>query len=261
MNTCNNPRIFQLIEKKSRAEKLSALTAYDYPSALIVDRAGVDIILVGDSLGNVVLGRDDTRGVTINEMIHHLSAVKRANPKALLVVDLPDHSYDSPELALESASMMMDAGAEAVKLEGGVAVEASIRKLTDSGIPVMGHAGLLPQTAHLDGGYRIKGKSDEEAQHIHEDAQAIESAGAFSIVLELVAPTVAEEITSSLKIPTIGIGAGDGCDGQILVFHDLLGLGPGPFPRHASPPVNYFDLMVETISSWDARIKSNGSGS
>lgn len=250
MNTATHTKIFQIQEKKKSGQPISALTAYDYPQALLVDQAGIDVLLVGDSLGNVVLGRSGTLEVTIGEMIHHLKAVVKAEPRALLVADMPVGSYQNESMALESAHRLVEAGAEAVKLEGGKTVAGAIESITGAGIPLMGHAGLLPQTAHLDGGYRIKGKTDDESTMIMEDVKAIEKAGAFAVVLELVTKDLSARITRSCGIPTIGIGSGSGCDGQILVLHDLLGFGPGPFPKHASPPVHYFDLMKKTVVEW-----------
>ncbi|MCD8535596.1 MAG: 3-methyl-2-oxobutanoate hydroxymethyltransferase [Verrucomicrobia bacterium] len=255
MNTVNQTKIFQLQEKKRGKQGICALTAYDFPQAQMVDQAGVDVILVGDSLGNVVLGRPDTLEVTMSEMLHHVRAVARARCQALLVADLPNHSYDTVESALVNARLLMDAGAEAVKLEGGSVVCAQIQAIVAEGIPVMGHAGLLPQTAHLDGGFRIRGKTDIEVQTIRKDVMAIESAGAFAVVLELVEKNISGELTHSLTIPTIGIGSGSRCDGQILVLHDLLGLGPGPFPKHAHPPVHYFEKMLGTLKAWKSQVE------
>lgn len=257
VNTGKNKRIFQIIEKKKQGEKISALTAYDYPQALLVDRAGVDILLVGDSLGNVVLGRKDTTEVKVEEMIHHIKAVKRAEPRSLIVADLPANSYSSVDMALTHSEAFTAAGADAVKLEGGQSVFPQLKALTSAGFQVLGHAGLLPQTAHLEGGFKIKGKTTEEAELILKDAMKIEEAGAFGVVLELVPPALAAEITSRLSIPTIGIGAGKECDGQILVLHDILGLGPGPFPRHVKPPVHYFELMAQTLSEWKQNLENS----
>ena len=254
MNTDKDDLILELIEKKKRGEKISALTAYDYPQAKLVNEAGVDILLIGDSLGNVVLGQKDTTEVTVDEMIHHIKAVKRAEPKSLIVADFPANSYTTTEMALTHADAFIKAGAEAIKLEGGESIFPQLKALNDEGFHVLGHAGLLPQTAHLDGGFKVRGKTNREAELIKKDALRIQEAGAFGIVLELVPPALANEITASLNIPTIGIGAGDACDGQILVLHDILGLGPGPFPKHVSPPVHYFELMVQTLSEWRQNI-------
>jgi 3-methyl-2-oxobutanoate hydroxymethyltransferase len=255
VNTTENSKIFHIAQKKRNGERITALTAYDFPQAQLVDKAGVDIILVGDSLGNVVLGRNDTLEVTLDEMEHHLRAVCRAQPEALVVADLPNHSYGTLNQAMESAQRLFESGAEAVKLEGGTAIAEIISSIAGSGIPVMGHAGLLPQTAHLEGGYRIRGKHPEEAEQIRMDVRAIEASGAFAVVLELVEKKLAGELSGQSSIPTIGIGSGTECDGQILVLHDLLGLGPGPFPRHANPPVHYFMEMKKTIEEWSDSVR------
>ncbi len=256
VNTTENSKIFHIAQKKRNGERITALTAYDFPQAQLVDKAGVDIILVGDSLGNVVLGRNDTLEVTLDEMEHHLRAVCRAQPEALVVADLPNHSYRTLNQAMESAQRLVGSGAEAVKLEGGTAIADIISSIVGSGIPVMGHAGLLPQTAHLEGGYRIRGKQPEEAEQIRMDVRAIEESGAFAVVLELVEKNLARDLSKQTSIPTIGIGSGTECDGQILVLHDLLGLAPGPFPRHANPPVHYFLEMQKTIEQWSDSVRN-----
>jgi 3-methyl-2-oxobutanoate hydroxymethyltransferase len=218
---------------KARGERIPALTAYDYPTARLLDEAGIPVILVGDSLGMVVLGYPDTTQVTLAEMRHHVAAVARAKTRALVVGDLSYHTYDTPEAAVASARVLIEAGAEAVKLEGGVEVVPEIAALRHAGIAVMGHIGMLPQSVKEEGGYKIKGRSEAERKRLLADALAVQEAGAFAVVMELVEAELAREITSRLRIPTIGIGSGKGCDGQILVTHDLIGMFPWFRPKFA----------------------------
>lgn len=218
---------------KARGERIAALTAYDYPTARLLDEAGVPLILVGDSLGMVVLGYPDTTQVTLAEMRHHVAAVARAKTRALVVADLPYHTYQTAENALANARILIEAGAEAIKLEGGVAVVPEICAIRAAGIPVMGHVGMLPQHVKEEGGYKIKGRSEPEKDRLLVDAHAVEKAGAFAIVLELVEPELVREITAALNIPTIGIGSGTHCDGQIQVIHDLTGAFPWFRPKFA----------------------------
>lgn len=225
-------KIEQLQTKKERGEKISALTAYDYPLARLLDESGVDVVLVGDSLGMVVLGFSDTTSVTMEHMIHHCRAVARGVKQALLVADLPFASYVTPELAVQNARRLMDAGAHAVKLEG--ALISQIQAIVSEGIPLMAHLGMLPQSVRVEGGYKTKGLTDAEAEKLVENAKAVETAGAFAVVLELVQPEVAKKITEAISIPTIGIGSGPLCDGQILVTHDLIGLFPWFKPKFVS---------------------------
>jgi len=225
-----------ILERKLHGEKLTCLTAYDYPTARLVDEAGFDMILVGDSLGQVVLGYDSTVPVTLEEMLHHLRAVRRATRRALLIADLPYGTYHlSEEQALASAiRCLKEGGAEAVKLEGGRKRSGLIRRLAEAEIPVMGHIGLTPQSVHALGGYPVQGKTLDSVHQLLADAQAVEDAGAFALVLEGIPRELATMITRRLRIPTIGIGAGPDCDGQILVFHDLAGLSfrpPAKFVR------------------------------
>ena len=210
-----------------------ALTAYDYPTARILDEAGIDLLLVGDSLGMTVLGYPDTTHVQLEEVIHHTRAVARGTSAALLVADLPIHSYDDADQAVASSKRLIEAGAHAVKLEGGQACSAQIRAITAAGIPFVGHIGMLPQHVHEEGGYRIKGRTAEQQKFLLDDARAVEESGGFAVVLELIDPVAAAEITRAVSIPTIGIGSGTGCDGQILVFHDLVGYFPWFRPKHA----------------------------
>lgn len=214
---------------KSRNTPIAMLTAYDYPSAMLAEEAGVDMILVGDSLGNVVLGYDTTVPVKLEDMIYHTRAVVRGAPGTFVVADMPFATYrlGTGATLRNAAALMQDGGAHAVKLEGGSELTEEIKVLTSAGIPVLGHIGLTPQSVHQIGGYRVQGKSDDEAQRLLQDALALEKAGAFGIVLELVTEELAAAVTQSVSIPTIGIGAGRGCDGQVLVYHDVLRYGSG----------------------------------
>jgi 3-methyl-2-oxobutanoate hydroxymethyltransferase len=228
-------------QMKQRGEKITALTAYDYPTARLLDESGIDIILVGDSLGMVVLGYRDTTAVTMEEMLHHTRAAARGIKQALLVADLPIHTYDTPEQAVETARKFIGVGAQAVKLEGGTSHVPQIAAITQAGIPFMAHIGMLPQSVREEGGYRIKGRTQSEAEALIADARAVESAGAFSVVLEIVVAEIAKQITKTIGIPTIGIGSGKHCDGQILVTHDLIGLFPWFTPKFVSPEARVAD--------------------
>jgi 3-methyl-2-oxobutanoate hydroxymethyltransferase len=222
-------------EMKRRGDRIAALTAYDYPTARLLDESGLDIILVGDSVGMVVLGYEDTTSVTLTEMLHHTRAVRRGVKRALLVADMPIHTYDTPDQAVETARTLFTAGAEAVKLEGGMTHIRQIEAVVQAGIPFMAHIGMLPQSVREEGGYKVKGRSHEQAEALLRDARAVEAAGAFSIVLEIVAAETARMISASVEIPTIGIGSGKGCDGEILVTHDLIGLFPWFTPKFVAP--------------------------
>jgi 3-methyl-2-oxobutanoate hydroxymethyltransferase len=228
-------------EMKRRGEKITALTAYDYPTARLLDESGIDIILVGDSVGMVVLGYEDTTSVTLDEMKHHTRAVARAVKHALLVVDLPIHTYDTPAQAVATAKQLVDVGAQGVKLEGGLSHVPQIEAITGAGIPFMAHIGMLPQSVREEGGYKLKGRTQTEAEALIRDAQAVERAGAFSVVLEIVAKETARQVTNAVSIPTIGIGSGESCDGQILVTHDLIGLFPWFTPKFVSPEARVAD--------------------
>ena len=240
----------QTIRQRKGREPIAALTAYDFPMAKLLDAVGVPIVLVGDSLGMVVLGYPDTTHVTLDEMEHHTAAVARAKPSGLVVADLPYRSYETPEQAVASAKRLVAAGAEAVKAEGGQAILPQVEAIVAAGIPFLGHLGMLPQSVVEEGGYRIKGRDDEQREALLADGQALGQAGAFGIVLELVTPTVAAEITGLVGIPTIGIGSGDDCDGQILVTTDLLGTSPDFIPRHIRPEELLRDRMVGMIRGW-----------
>ncbi len=222
-------------ERKRRRERITALTAYDYPTARLLDESGIDIILVGDSLGMVVLGYPDTTEVKFEEMLHHTRAAARGVKRALLVADLSIGSYDTPEAAVANARQLVGAGARAVKLEGGASHVPQIRAIVGAGIPLMAHIGMLPQSVRAEGGYKVKGRGAAEAERLLADARAVEEAGAFSVVLEIVASEAARQITGAIGIPTIGIGSGEHCDGQILVTHDLIGLYPWFTPKFVSP--------------------------
>jgi 3-methyl-2-oxobutanoate hydroxymethyltransferase len=227
--------IHDLKAMKKRGEKIAMLTAYDYPTARILDEAGVPIILVGDSLGMVVLGYDSTLPVTMDDMVHHTKAVVRGSQRAHVVGDMPFMSYQaSPEDALRNAGrLMQEAGAQSVKLEGGRSVAETVRRLVEAGIPVMGHIGLTPQSLHQFGGYKVQGKTPAAAVKLLNDARVLEEAGAYAIVLETIPAVLARLITERVSVPTIGIGAGPHCDGQVQVLHDMLGLYPEFVPKHA----------------------------
>jgi len=235
---------------KARGEKIAALTAYDFPMARLLDESGVPLLLVGDSLGMVVLGYPDTTRVTMEEMEHHVRAAGRARTRALLVADLPSQSYQTPEVAVANARRLVAAGAEAVKAEGGREILPQVRAIITAGIPFLGHLGMLPQHVLEEGGYRVKGKTDAEQQSLMTDAQALADAGAFGIVLELVTPRVARDITQRLAIPTIGIGSGQDCDGQILVTPDLLGMLPWYNLKHVKPKLNAAEQMRAVVKQW-----------
>ncbi len=232
------------IRAMKNGPRIAALTAYDFPTAKLLDAAGIPLILVGDSLGMVVLGYPDTTHVTLAEMEHHIRAAARAKPQALLAADMPYQSYQSPAQALDTARRLVAAGAEAVKAEGGRAILPQVRAILEDGIPFLGHLGMLPQSVLEEKGYHIKGKTDTERATLLADAQALAQAGAFAIVLELVTPPVAREITQAIPIPTIGIGAGSDCDGEILVVTDLMGTSPGGVPRHVKKTWHLGEQML-----------------
>ena len=231
--------------RKGAGEKITMLTAYDYPWALMVDRAGIDMILVGDSLGMVVLGYPDTVSVSMDEMVHHLKAVTRAAQRALVVGDMPFGAYNvSIEKAIENANRLMKEGrADAVKLEGGCQMAGTVAAIVKAGVPVQGHIGLTPQTASALGGFKVQGKSAEAARSLIADAQSLTDAGCFSIVLEAIPAPIAKLITEAIDIPTIGIGAGGACDGQVLVTHDMVGL----FDRFTPKFVKQYPRISETV--------------
>lgn len=246
-----------LLRKKKEKKKISVLTAYDYPSAQLMDEAGIDILLVGDSLGMVVLGYENTLPVTMEEMLPHIKAVSRATRRALVIADMPFMSYQaSIEEAVRNAGRMIkEGGADGVKVEGGLVALDQIAAVVRAGIPVMGHIGLTPQSINLLGGYRVQGKSREEAIRIAEEASALEQAGVFSIVLECIPLSLAGIITNRLLIPTIGIGAGPSCDGQVLVSHDMLGMFSGFTPRHTKKFADLNPLMKEAFQRFRSEVE------
>ncbi len=240
-------------------DKLRMVTAYDFPSAQIADRAGADIVLVGDSLANVVLGHEDTLSVTVDQMVHHTAAVARAKPSALIVGDMPWLSYHTSieETVHNAGRFIREGGAEAVKLEGGRKRLPMVRAVLDAEIPVMGHIGLTPQSVHAMGGFRVQAKRASAAYEMISDAKALADAGVFSIVLEGVPDVVAEMVTAEIPVPTIGIGAGVHCDGQVLVFHDLLGLGGGDdLPKFVRQYARLADDAVEAMTRYFADVQS-----
>ena len=240
---------------KDRGERFPVLTAYDYPTAKIIDEVGIPVILVGDSLANVVLGYDSTVFVTMDEMLHHTKAVARGAKQALIVGDMPFMSYQtSPAEALTNAARFLrEAGAQAVKLEGGEVMAETVRALTDRGIPVMGHVGYTPQSSYKIG-RRVQGRSLEDARKLVRDAQALDEAGAFSVVVELVPSELAKVITDRIKVPTIGIGAGPDCDAQVQVISDILGIYTDFVPRHAKRFVKLADAMREGVKGYVAEV-------
>lgn len=248
--------ILDLMKMKKNAP-IAMLTAYDYQMAAMLDETGVDMLLVGDSLGNVIYGLDSTLPVSIEDMIRHTQSVARAAKQALVVGDMPFGSYQtSMATAVKNAvRLLAEGGAQAVKLEGGAHMGPTIKRLVEVGIPVMGHVGLTPQSVHQLGGYRIQGKTNLEAKKIFDDARAVEKAGAFSVVLECVDPELAATITQELSIPTIGIGSGSKCDGQVLVVNDLLGLTVSSVPKFVEPTANLRPIITEAAKKYIQRVK------
>src|SRR5688572_14248223 len=247
-----------LRSSKQRGERLVCLTAYDYPTARIVDEAGIDIVLVGDSLGNVVLGYGNTVPVTLDEIMIHLKAVRRAVQRALLVADMPYGSFHTgaDDAVRNALRLVKEGGAEAIKLEGGHKRVQLVKRLVDEEIAVMGHIGLTPQSINKLGAYRVQGKTAEAARQLLDDAKALEEAGAFAIVLEVVPREIARLITDSISIPTIGIGAGAHCDIQVLVLHDMLGLSFGKLARFVRPYANLHDVMTEAVTRYADDVRS-----
>src|SRR5512136_231772 len=250
--------INQIKEMKQKGEKIVMLTAYDYSTAKIIDEAGLPLILVGDSLGTVILGYESTIPVTMEDMIRHTKAVVRGTKKSLVVGDMPFMSYQvSVEEAMHNAArFIQEAGAQAVKLEGGVTVADRIKRITDAGIPVMGHIGLTPQSINQLGGHRIQGKTPEAARKLLDDAMAVEWAGGFAVVLETVPAPLAALISRKLTIPTIGIGAGAGCDGQVQVVNDILGSFTDFVPKHAKQYVKLADIIKNAVTEYYGEVKA-----
>jgi 3-methyl-2-oxobutanoate hydroxymethyltransferase len=252
----------EIQEKKAQGEKVVMLTAYDYPSARLADEAGVDMILVGDSLGMVVLGYDSTIPVTMDDMLHHSRAVVRGSEHPMVVTDLPFMSYQtSLDDAMRNAGrLLQESGCQAVKLEGGVHMAETVRRIVQIGIPVVGHIGLTPQSVNQLSGYKVQGRTPEAAERLMEDAVALQQAGAFCIVLETIPAALAELISRRLRIPTIGIGAGAGCDGQVQVWHDLLSyyttFMPRHLPRHVKQYANIGEAARQAIEAYAAEVRS-----
>lgn len=247
-----------LIEMKAQGEKISMLTAYDFTMAKIVDTAGIDVILVGDSASNVMAGHETTLPITLDQMIYHASSVIRAVDRALVVVDLPFGSYQSdPKEALRSSiRIMKESGAHAVKLEGGSEIKDSIKKILNAGIPVMGHLGLTPQSIYKFGTYTVRAKEEAEAEKLLEDAQLLEKLGCFALVLEKIPAKLAQKVAESVSIPVIGIGAGGGVDGQVLVIHDMLGMNNEFSPRFLRRYLDLYEQMTGAIGQYVADVKS-----
>ncbi len=247
-----------VVRARKGGEKITMVTAYDYPTGMVADLAGVDVILVGDSLAGVVLGYETTNEVTIEDMIHHTAAVARSKPKALLVGDMPWMSFHiSPEETLRNAARLIrEGGAEAVKLEGGIERTEMIRKILSAEIPVMGHIGLTPQSIHTMGGYKVMGRGLDDARRLVSDAKALEEAGVFALVLEGVPVDLAQVITEQVKVPTIGIGAGVHTDGQVLVMHDLLGFNFGHYPKFVRRYADLADRSERALADWISDVRS-----
>jgi 3-methyl-2-oxobutanoate hydroxymethyltransferase len=244
--------ILDLKSKKEKGEPITMLTAYDYPTGLLVDQAGIDIILVGDSLAMVVLGHENTVAVTMDEMLHHCKAVARGAKNPLLVGDMPFMSYqvDVKEAVRNAGRFLKEGGMDVIKLEGGRDMASTVKAIVDAGIPVMGHIGLTPQTVSKLGGYRVQGKDVATAKALIDDAVALEDAGAFSLILEAIPGPVAQLITERVGIPTIGIGAGPDCNGQVLVIHDLIGLFDRFVPKFVKQYANIFPTIIEALESY-----------
>ncbi len=241
-----------LKQMKQEKQPIVMITAYDYPFAKMFDEAGADMLLVGDSLGNVVLGYDSTVPVTMEDMLHHCKPVARAAKRAMVVVDMPFMSYQvSAKQALKNAGrFMQEAGAHAVKLEGGIEMAQTVKKIVDAGIPVISHIGLTPQSVHQMGGFKVQGKDDIGAQKLIDDANSLVQAGAFCVLLECVPAALAQMITEKISVPTIGIGAGAGCDGQVLVYHDLLGMTDGFVPKFAKQYKNLHQEIMQGVGEY-----------
>ena len=250
--------INQIKDMKLKGQKIAMLTAYDYSTARIVDEAGIPLVLVGDSLGMVMLGYESTIPVTMEDMLHHTKAVVRGTQKALVIGDMPFMTYHiSTEEALRNAArFIQEAGAQAIKLEGGVTIADKVKRIVDCGIPVMGHIGLTPQSINALGGYKIQGKTPETAQKLLDDATALERAGAFAIVLETVPAPLAALVTQRISVPTIGIGAGAGCDGQVQVINDLLGSYSDFVPKHAKQYARLSEIIKNAVTEYQNEVKS-----
>lgn len=251
--------ILDIGEMKGQQDKITVLTAYDYPFAQLMDNAGIDMILVGDSVGSVFSGYENTLPVTLDEMLYHTKAVVRGSKKALIITDMPFMSYqiDTRDARINAGRLIKEGGAQAVKLEGGVNMAETIRAIVDIDIPVVGHIGLTPQSIHRMGGFKVQGRADEQARQIIADAKAVEEAGAFAVVLEGIPRELAKKVTDMLSIPTIGIGAGVDCDGQVLVIHDILGLCDKYSPKFVK---RYADISTTIATGIDSYIKEVKTG-
>ena len=246
----------QALRDRKGGDRIAALTAYDYPTARLLDESGIDLLLVGDSLGMVALGFPDTTHVTLDHMLHHVAAVARAKPGALIVGDLPINTYPDPETALANARLLVEAGADAVKLEGGVRQAEKVRAITEAGIPVCGHLGMLPQRVLEEGGYHKKGKTPEQVDALHNGADELIRAGVFAIVLESVIPEIAAQLTTILPVPTIGIGCGETtCDGEVAVITDLIGSYPWFVPPFARPEADISSTIEAAVTTYVQRIR------
>jgi len=245
-------------EMKSRGEKIAMLTGYDYSMARVLDDSGIDIILVGDSAANVMAGYETTVPITLEEMIYHASAVVRAANHALVIVDLPFGSYqgDSSDALKAAVRVMKETGAHALKVEGGIEIQETVQRIVNAGIPMMGHLGLTPQSIYKFGTYTVRAKEDAEAEKLKSDAKVLEEAGCFGVVLEKIPAALAAEVTATIGIPTIGIGAGPHCDGQVLVVHDMLGINKGFKPRFLRQYANLYDEIGSAVSSYIKDVKS-----
>jgi 3-methyl-2-oxobutanoate hydroxymethyltransferase len=248
-----------LQKMKAAGEKISMLTAYDFSFARIIDSAGIDVILVGDSASNVMAGHETTLPITLDQMIYHASSVIRGAERCLVVVDLPFGSYQSnSDIALASAvRIMKETGAHCIKVEGGEEILESVKKIVSAGIPVMGHLGLTPQSIYKFGTYTVRAKEEIEADKLRKDAKLLEKAGCFAIVLEKIPATLAKEVSESIKIPTIGIGAGNGCDGQVLVMHDMLGINTEFKPRFLRQYLNIHEMAIKAVQQYVQDVKSS----
>ncbi len=250
--------IVEIVEMKTRGEKISVLTAYDYPFAQLIDAAGIDMILVGDSVGTVFSGYENTLPVTVEDMLYHTRAVVRGSRQALIVTDMPFMSYqvDSREARINAGRLLKEGGAQAVKLEGGEPMAETIRSLVEIDLPVVGHIGLTPQSVHRMGGFRIQGREEQQARKILADAKAVEQAGAFALVLEGIPRSLAREVTSAVAIPTIGIGAGVDCDGQVLVIHDILGLCDKYSPKFVKRYADVSGAISQGVKAYIDEVKA-----
>ncbi len=250
--------ILDIYKKKAEGRKITMLTAYDYPTARIVDQAGIDMILVGDSLGNVVQGVANTLPVTMDEMIYHTKMVSRAAESAMVVGDMPFLSYQThrAEAVRNAGRFLKEAGAEAVKLEGGIQMADAIKAITAAGIPVVAHIGLTPQYLHMLGGFKVQGKDEAAREKILADARAVQDAGAFAVVIEAMPSSLAKEVGQAIRIPTIGIGAGPDCDGQVLVLHDLLGLFDRFTPKFVKKYANLKDQALKAVKEYKEEVES-----